>query len=178
MSINRRVMVFLDGSNLFWGRNQYNKENKTDLRIDYRKLIDHLVGGRQIVRATYYCSKPIPPRETQIRFIDYLRKSGIQVIEKELRTRTNLATGETKSVEKGVDVALAIDLLGMAWEGAYDDAIVISGDADYVGAIDKVMSKGKNVEIASYRQSCSRELRGKALKTTFIDDIANIIKKT
>lgn len=36
----------------------------------------------------------------------------------------------------------------MAWEDAYDVAILASGDADYVGAVSKVMGKGRNVETA------------------------------
>jgi len=47
----------------------------------------------------------------------------------------------------------------MAWENAYDVATIVSGDADYVGAVTKVMNKGKNVEVASFRKCLSKELR-------------------
>jgi len=64
----------------------------------------------------------------------------------------------------------------MAWENAFDVAILVSGDADYIGAVNKVMSKGKNVEVVSFKGSCSAELRRAAIKTTYIDDIAQIIR--
>jgi len=170
-------MVFVDGSNVFWGRRKYNELNKTNLKIDYLKLIGHLVNNRSLVRAIYYCSKPIPPNDSsQLQFYDYLRKCNVQVIEKELKTRQKVGTTEMRFVEKGVDVALATDLLGMAWEGAYDVAILVSGDGDFTGAVNRVMAKGKNVEIVSFKGSCSSELRNSSIKITYIDDIAQIIK--
>ena len=177
MSANAKVMVFLDGSNLFWGRRYYNKANNTNLKIDYVKLTQHAVAGRPFVRAIYYCSTPVPlTNPSQRAFIDYLRKSNIQVVEKELKTRADPATGKQRTFEKGVDVALATDLLGMAWENAFDVAILVSGDGDYVGAVEKVMSKGKNVEVVSFRGSCSPDLKKAAIKTTYIDDIVQLIK--
>ncbi|MEM2972341.1 MAG: NYN domain-containing protein [Candidatus Bathyarchaeia archaeon] len=174
---NIRVMIFIDGSNLHWGIKGYNKENKTNLKIDYAKLISLLLKNRALVRVIYYCSKPIPPgRTSQIKFIDYIRSLGIQVIEKPLKTRCDPITKSTRYVEKSVDVALATDLIGMAWENAYDVAVIVSGDADYVGAVSKVMSKGKNVEVASLRKCLSKELREAALIKIILDDYIPQIK--
>jgi len=176
MSSNR-VMIFIDGSNLHWGIKGYNKANSTNLKIDYVKLTSLLAAGRSLTRTIYYCSKPVPPgRPTQTRFLDYLRHIGIQVVEKPLKVRYDPAIKRDRTVEKGVDVALAIDLIGMAWENAYDIAILVSGDADYVGAVSKVMSKGKNVEVVCFQQTLSRELKQTALKITLLDNVANQIK--
>ncbi len=169
-------MVFMDGSNIFWGRKYYCTQNNTNLKIDYKKLLDYVVGARTLVRAIYYTSQPVPLTSSgQQGFYTYLRGIGIQVISKELKVRSDGAGGQ-KSVEKGVDVALATDLLGMAWENAYDNAVLISGDADYVGAVSKVMSKGKNVEVVSFRGSCSAELKNSGVKTIYIDDFAQLIR--
>ena len=129
------VMIFIDGSNLHWGIVGYNKENHTNLRIDYNKLIQLLLKGRTLIRVIYYCSSPLPPNPSQIRFLGYLRSLSIQVIEKPLKVRHDPSTKIDHYVEKGVDVALAIDLIGMAWENAYDVAVVVSGDADYRGPV-------------------------------------------
>ncbi|MEM2994524.1 MAG: NYN domain-containing protein [Candidatus Bathyarchaeia archaeon] len=147
------------------------------MKIDYAKLISLLLKNRALVRVIYYCSKPIPPgRISQIKFLDYIRSLGIQVIEKPLKTRYDPVTKSTRYVEKGVDVALATDLIGMAWENAYDVAVIVSGDADYVGAVSKVMSKGKNVEVASFRKCLSKELREAALTKMILDDYIPQIK--
>ena len=172
-----RVMVFIDGSNIHWGLKGYRQQKNSQDRMDYKKLIDYLVNGRTLVRAIYYCSKPIPPgKGSQIRFMDFLRHIGVQVVEKPLKTRIDAITGKIRTVEKGVDVALAIDLIGMAWEDAYDVAILVSGDSDYVGAVTKVMGKGRNVEIASFRNFLSKELKRVCLRVTIIDDIFDKIK--
>jgi len=179
MSSPRRVMIFIDGSNIFWGIKHYNKVNNANFKIDYQKLINHVLDGRALVRAIYFCSKPMSTNSlTQKRFYDFLRKSGVQVIEKELKVRRDPETGRDRYVEKGVDVALAIELLGFAWEDAYDIAIIVSGDADYIEAIDRVMSKGKNVEIVAFKDSCSQELEKNVIKTTYIDNITNVIELT
>jgi len=164
-------MIFIDGSNVHWGIKGYNRENKTNLKLDYAKLISLLLKNRSLVRVIHYCSRPIPPgRTSQIKFLGYLRSLGVQIIEKPLKTRYDSATKSTRYVEKGVDVALATDLIGMAWENAYDVAIIVSGDADYAGAVSKVMSKGKNVEVASFRKCLSKELREAALTKIILDD--------
>ena len=169
-------MIFIDGSNLHWGIKSYNEENKVNLKIDYGKFIPLLCKDRTCVRTMYYCSQPIPRMAGQVKFFDYLRSIGIQVIDKPLKTRLDKETQKPYYVEKGVDVALATDLIGMAWENAYDVAVIVSGDADYAGAVGKVMSKGKNVEVSSFRKSLSKELRDACLGKMVLDEYIHQIK--
>jgi uncharacterized LabA/DUF88 family protein len=141
-------------------------------------MLDLLTGSRYLVRAVYYCSQPVPPSDPrQIRFLDYLRSVGIQIEARPLKARTDPMTKSTIHVEKGVDVALAVDLIAMAWENAYDTAILVSGDEDYLGVVSKVMSKGRNVELASFRNCLSSKLRKAVLKVTILDDIISLIKQ-
>jgi len=168
-------MIFIDGSNVYHGMKTYEMKNNTRLSIDYPKLIERIVAGRQLVRATYYCSRPEDISSGQKKFHEYLRECRIQVVDKLLKERPG-KDGSIRLVEKGVDVALAIDLLGMAWEDVYDVGVVVSGDADYVGAIRKVMDKGKNVEVYSFRGQLSRELKESAITATYLDDIIDGIK--
>lgn len=55
------------------------------------------------------------------------------------------------SVEKGVDAALVTDLLSLAWQDAYDVAVLVSGDADYIPAVEYVQSQGRKVINAGWR---------------------------
>jgi hypothetical protein len=59
--------------------------------------------------------------------------------------------------EKAVDVGLATALLEMAAVSAYDIAIVVCGDRDFVPALQAVRRLGKRVAIVSARGSCARE---------------------
>ncbi len=56
----------------------------------------------------------------------------------------------TEQVEKGVDVALATDLIAFGINNRYDTAILVSGDYDYFRAIQEVRKHGKRVEIAYF----------------------------
>jgi len=60
--------------------------------------------------------------------------------------------------EKAVDVGLATALLEMAAVSAYDIAIVVCGDRDFVPALQAVRRLGKRVAVVSARGSCAREL--------------------
>lgn len=60
--------------------------------------------------------------------------------------------------EKAVDVGLATSLLEMAAVSAYDIAIVVCGDRDFVPALQAVRRLGKRVALVSARGSCAREL--------------------
>jgi uncharacterized LabA/DUF88 family protein len=175
MSASTRVMVFIDGSNIFWGLKNY-RSTTGPLSIDYAKLVSFVSGPRQIRGSHYYCSQPAIPSEGQAKFMDMLRQSGISVTAKTLKMRRDASGGQLRAVEKGVDVALVTDLLSFAWEGAYDDAVLVSGDADYTGAVEKVKSKGRMVDVVAWRESLSRELRLVASKVVYIDDIVDKIK--
>ena len=47
--------------------------------------------------------------------------------------------------EKGVDTRLATDMIRLAWEDAYDVAVLISSDADFVPVVEFLDTKNKKV---------------------------------
>jgi uncharacterized LabA/DUF88 family protein len=57
----------------------------------------------------------------------------------------------SRSIEKGVDAAMVTDLLSLAWEGAYDVAILITSDADFVPAVERLQEKGLKVVNATWK---------------------------
>jgi len=52
--------------------------------------------------------------------------------------------------EKGVDAAMVTDVLSLAWEGAFDLAILVSSDADMIPCVERVQEKGFKVVNASW----------------------------
>ncbi len=65
------------------------------------------------------------------------------------------------SFEKGIDTSIVTDLLKLAWEEAYDIAVIISSDADFAPAAVYLGEKGKKIIAAGFpplgktlRQSC------------------------
>ena len=61
-------------------------------------------------------------------------------------------------VEKGVDIMLATDLLYYAWQDFYDRAVLVSGDGDYVYALQTVKHMGKYVEVVAFESNQSPDL--------------------
>jgi uncharacterized LabA/DUF88 family protein len=53
----------------------------------------------------------------------------------------------------------------------------VSGDGDFVHAIDKIKSMGKRIEVAIFRSAISDELRLKADRFIPLDDYAEEISK-
>lgn len=51
----------------------------------------------------------------------------------------------TGTTEKGVDTAIATEMIRLAWEGAYDVAVLVSLDADLVPAAQFLDAKGRKV---------------------------------
>ncbi len=47
--------------------------------------------------------------------------------------------------EKGIDTRIAIDLVSLAWEKAYDIAVLVSADQDFVPAAEYLQNKGIKV---------------------------------
>lgn len=51
-----------------------------------------------------------------------------------------------KPIQKGVDMRVALHMVKLAYNNAYDVAILVTGDADLVEAVRTVKDLGKQVE--------------------------------
>lgn len=167
---DERLMIFIDGSNLFHGIRHLN------IKIDYGKLVEFLRESRRLVRTYFYTAVPqdkdikkgTPEWESlmrQKRFLDELTFSGIKV---RLANLKRLPSGEF--VEKEVDIMLATDMLSLAFRNAYDTAILVSGDSDFVYTVEEVQSIGKRVENATFKRTSSNNLRRVCDRFILLDD--------
>ncbi|MFZ0769802.1 MAG: NYN domain-containing protein [Candidatus Sulfotelmatobacter sp.] len=57
------------------------------------------------------------------------------------------------TIEKGVDTAIVTDMIRLAWEGAYDIAVLASSDADLIPAVKFLDQKGLKVIQAGFPPS-------------------------
>lgn len=74
--------------------------------------------------------------------------------------------------EKCVDIMLAVEMLSMATvPEAYDIAVVVTGDKDFVPVMRKTREKGKRVAITSMRNSCNNDLTNPELMIRDFDNI-------
>ncbi len=149
----RRVMIFIDGSNLY----HVLKQTTDKSNLDYRKFAEKLCGDRELIRTYYYNIRQESPEnpklaESQDRFLNTLYETDYL----EVKLGIWKPRGQTM-VEKGVDVMIASDLISHAYEDHYDTAILVSGDADFYPALQVVKDTGKQVEVAAFDANLSSE---------------------
>jgi uncharacterized LabA/DUF88 family protein len=164
-----RLMIFIDGSNLYHESDRFSK----GLRIDFEKFRTELTGDFDLIRTFYYASVPANPTADQTGFFKKLGYLGYKTKIKPLRETSFNGRRETR--EKGVDVALATDLVSYGMRKAFDWAIIVSGDQDFCDAIEHVQSQGLRVEVVFYRHAMAEELKLRADRYRFIDDFADRI---
>ncbi len=157
-----RVAVFIDGNNLFHAARFHN------IDIDYNKLLRILLGDGRLLRAFFYTGVDAGA-ERQQGFLLWMRRNGFRVVQKELKT---FYDGTRKA---NLDVEIAVDMLSLA--GRYDTAVLVSGDEDFVYAVNAVAYKGCRVEVAGFRSNTAPRLIDVADFFIDIGDIAELIRK-
>ena len=84
-------------------------------------------------------------------------KAGDTLVTRTLRYPSNWPTARAE--EKGIDVALAIDFVALAIDGAYDVGIIASTDTDLRPAIEYVLHKFESgsprAEVTTWSSSTS-----------------------
>ena len=68
-----------------------------------------------------------------------------------LESRGMNGDGTSILVEKGIDTQIVVVMLLGAVRNTYDVAILLSGDADFAGAVEAVKEMGKKVYVAHSR---------------------------
>lgn len=58
-----------------------------------------------------------------------------------------------------MDIAIAVDMLRMAFRDLYDTAILVSGDGDFAYVVEAVKDLGKHVENATPKSGISYHLK-------------------
>ena len=157
-----RVAVFIDGNNLFHAARFHN------IDIDYNKLLRVLLGDGRLLRAFFYTGVDTNA-ERQQGFLLWMRRNGFRVIQKELKT---FYDGTRKA---NLDVEIAVDMLSLA--GRYDTAVLVSGDEDFVYAVNAVAYKGCRVEVAGFRSNTAPKLIDVADYFIDLGEIADKVRK-
>ena len=164
-----RVMIFIDGSNLYHSLKQFFK--RAD--IDIGKFSRNLLSRRQLIRIYYYNAK-VGQKEEPQRYRDQKKFfDGVAATPYcELRLGRLVYNNWPNSppYEKGVDVQLATDMLSHSFRNNYDVAVLVAGDNDFIGALQAIKDNGKHTEVALFgKTQTSRQLRSVADKVITIN---------
>lgn len=146
----KRAVAFIDGQNLFHhSRNAFGYHFPN---YDIRKLVDAVAAtqGWNLVEACFYTGVPDAgddPRWNRFwtNKLASMGRQGITIFTRPLRYRNQLVKlpdGTTFSFlhgeEKGIDVRIALDIIGKAVRNEYDVAIVFSQDQDLSEVADEI----------------------------------------
>ncbi len=145
-----RVIVFIDGSNHYHiVKNMFNNSKKL-INFNFEKFIKEIVGNRKFIR-TYYYTAPLDKKKDektyakQQQFFDKLRRiPNFSLIL--CRMQKERDGKKTIYVVKEDDIQLAVDMVKLAYNNAYDTSVLVSSDGDFVPAVKAVKEIGKNVE--------------------------------
>jgi len=75
------------------------------------------------------------------------------------------------TVEKGVDAAIITDLLSLAFDGNYDLGVLVSGDADYVPAVEYIQKKSDVQIVQAFFKAHGDQLRNVCWDHIFFEDL-------
>lgn len=165
--ISKRVMIFVDGQNLFYGSKNYD----SDFEVDLLELVKVLGDGRDVIRSYYFDSYKPDEKADKERFYTFLETNGFRVDAKPLRNR------DGTYVEKGADIGLATEMIARGFNDSYDVAVLVTGDDDFSRTVRYVQNRGKTVEVASFSANLSSNLKRAADTCVELDEIAETIRK-
>ena len=142
-----RVGVFVDVQNMF-----YAAKDRFERRVDYIKLLDLIVGPRQLMSAYAYIVQI--PEINQSNFLSLLEHNGYTIRSKDLRLRGD------GSAKGDWDVGIAVDVVSML--GTLDVVILASGDGDFCPLAELIKQQHKRIEVVAFEHNTSMDLQAMA----------------
>lgn len=166
-----KVMVFIDYQNFNINLKEHFKNQNKDLKsINYKELgknINELIPfDSEVIKTYVFAYKPcdeLMKLDANKKYYTWLteklkKTKYLEVIEgrQEIRTYKNVKFDINNpdtytTVEKETDINLATHMISKGFQNAYDIAILVSGDTDYMSVIETLHNLGKIIVIAHFK---------------------------
>ena len=166
-----RVRIFVD----FWNFSLSLREQDDDFRVDWTpigqlltieagKLVD--ASAHAVYEGMHVYSSIDPNKPQDIKLKNWLankldKMPGVHVVVQERQKKRSFpkcpacqheveecptcASDMRGTEEKGVDTRIVTDMISLAWSDAYDVAVLVSADRDFVPVADFLQTKGIKV---------------------------------
>jgi uncharacterized LabA/DUF88 family protein len=188
-----KASVFIDGTWLFYSQctvtKRFGKGWYHYYEVDWAALPSLICAQiRRQAEENYNMNnkgtKPRPIEISRVSVYTSYRKGTenysprVKMFQRMKEANMNVQIMETNSREKCVDIQLAVEMLYYAYTPeAFDIAILVSGDKDFVPALVNTRKNGKLVAIASMHMGCNRGLyehpQVKNFEVIWIDEFLN-----
>ena len=139
----QRVGIFIDTQNLY-----HSAKNLYKRKVNFGAILKEGVAGRKLVRAIAYVITT--EREDEKGFFEALEKLGIETKTKDLQ----IFFGGAKKADW--DVGVVIDMIRLS--NKLDVMVLVSGDGDYLPAVEFLKNQGHLVEAMAFGPSASNKL--------------------
>ncbi|MBK6566912.1 MAG: NYN domain-containing protein [Saprospiraceae bacterium] len=152
MTSDERVIVYIDGFNLYFGMT----ESYSDIKwLNVELLAQNLLKPHQTLVAVYYFTSLVsnnPQKEKRQRdYISALKTTNTKIIYGHYKSKPKSCKSCGHSwrdnEEKMTDVNIAVNMVADAIDDLFDCAILISGDSDLVPPITLIHSKFSNKKV-------------------------------
>jgi len=161
----KRVAVFIDGNNFYYGLRKIYGKDKSLKNFDFQGFSNFLAGEGKVIGIFYYNAQldkdhNLKKYESQRHFFEELKKiPNFHLVLCKLLKRNITGTNKFYYIIKEDDINMAVDMVECAYLDDYDIAMLVSGDGDFVPAVKAVQRKEKSVENIYFKKSSSRNLK-------------------
>ena len=155
--MNNRVAVFIDNGYL-------SKVLNDGKKVDFIRFCDVVCDGKERLRTYFYDCKPYvsePPTPEEKAKVSHYNKFAGKV---EGLPRFQMRYGKLRKnrdgsfEQKRVDILLAVELVRLSWSGQIGYAIIVTGDSDFVPAIEAAKDAGVITRLYYSRKAVHDEL--------------------
>ena len=160
----------------------------SSFKIDYIKLKKEIQKSikQEIGDSIYFNSKSQVKSSVQMKFFNFLKSAEpvgprFEVILSELKYSEMIcpacSEAYSKSVQKGVDVSIAIKMVEKAFLNKGSTTVLLAGDGDFEKAIEFVKNfLSQKVIIVGFKKTMSTDIQSIADQVIFLDDMKNKIE--
>lgn len=140
-----RQIVVIDGNNLFLSAKE------EGVKIDYQNLIAEICQNASQLVGVFYFTSVDSTKPQEIRFLEYLKRIGCQVITQEVSLNE-------AGIKKGnLDAEIMIQMVRAS--EISDTIALCSGDSDFKPFVQYVKEKGSRVEVYGFDVQTSEKLK-------------------
>ncbi|MBU2524420.1 NYN domain-containing protein [Patescibacteria group bacterium] len=166
--MKKKTAVFIDGSNLFY------IEKSLNFNISFKRFAEYLNKTYDIYNMFYYTGINLDDKK-ETDFLDDLTMAGYTVRQKALKIIRTGPREEDIVKKANLDIEIVVDMINTV--DHYDRLILISGDSDFVRALELIRSHGKEIWVISQKGHIAKELINVADKYIDIEKLKQFIQR-
>jgi uncharacterized LabA/DUF88 family protein len=161
----KRVSIFIDGNNFYFGLRKLYGKNKSLKDFDFQSFANFLAREGKVVGIYYYNAQldrefNSKKFKSQKEFFTKLKAiPNFNLVLCKLLKRNITGTNKHYYIIKEDDIHMAVDMVDSAADNTFDTAVLVSGDGDFLPAVRSVKRRNKKIQNVYFKGSSSRSLK-------------------